>query len=302
MKIAVMGAGAVGCYYGAKLAQHGHEVVLIGRPRHVQAINKDGLVFESAGTVSKVPLAASIDPAAVAGADIVLFCVKSTDTQSAGAAIAPHLAPDAVVLSLQNGVDNAERLSAEIGRAVLPAVVYVAVGMAGDGHVAHFGRGELVIGPGAQSDRIAETFRPAGIPVDVSENAAGALWAKMILNCAYNALSAVSHLPYGELAKGEGVMTVIENVVAECLAVADRIGVAVPGDIQAAVIGIIQTMPAQYSSTAQDLMRGKPSEIDYLNGYIVRKGGEFGVPTPANQVLYTVVKLLEMRAEHAIEA
>ncbi|AUG55156.1 ketopantoate reductase family protein [Thalassospira marina] len=295
MKIAVMGAGAVGCYYGARLAQHGHDVVLIGRPQHVQAINKNGLVFESAGTVLNIALSASIDPTAVAGADIVLFCVKSTDTQSAGEAMAPHLSPDAIVLSLQNGVDNAERLGTVIGRNVLPAVVYVAVGMAGAGHVAHFGRGELVIGPGAQSEKVASILRPAAIPVDISENAAGALWAKMILNCAYNALSAVSRLPYGELAKGEGVMTVIENVVAECLAVANAINVVVPGDVQAAVAGIIKTMPAQYSSTAQDLMRGKPSEIDYLNGYIVRKGGALGIATPANQVLYTMVKLLEMR-------
>ncbi|PKR54190.1 ketopantoate reductase family protein [Thalassospira marina] len=296
MKIAVMGAGAVGCYYGARLAQCGHDVVLIGRPQHVQAINKHGLVFESAGTVSNIALSASIDPAAVAGADIVLFCVKSTDTQSAGEAMASYLSPDAIVLSLQNGVDNAERLGTVIGRDVLPAVVYVAVGMAGAGHVAHFGRGELVIGPGAQSEKVASILRPAAIPVDISENAAGALWAKMILNCAYNALSAVSRLPYGELAKGEGVMTVIENVVAECLAVANAINVVVPGDVQAAVAGIIKTMPAQYSSTAQDLMRGKPSEIDYLNGYIVRKGGALGIATPANQVLYTMVKLLEMRA------
>lgn len=297
MKIAVMGAGAVGCYYGAKLAQHGHDVVLIGRPGHVREINKNGLLFESGGVRTTVDLAASIDPAAVAGADIVLFCVKSTDTASAGAAIAPHLGDNAVVMSLQNGVDNAERLSAIIGRLVVPAVVYVAVGMAGAGHVTHFGRGELVIGPDDASDVIAQTMRPAGIPVDISENAQGALWAKMILNCAYNALSAVSRLPYGELAKGDGVMTVIENVVAECLAVAGGLGIVVPGDVGAAVAGIIKTMPAQYSSTAQDLMRGKPSEIDYLNGYIVRKGGELGVATPANQVLYTMVKLLEMQAD-----
>jgi 2-dehydropantoate 2-reductase len=302
MKIAVMGAGAVGCYYGAKLAQHGHDVVLIGRPQHVRAINKNGLHFESGGLGTMVALAASIDPSAVAGADIVLFCVKSTDTASAGAAIAPHLGENTVVMSLQNGVDNAERLSAIIERPVVPTVVYVGAGMAGDGHVAHFGRGDLVIGPDDASDMIAQTMRLAGIPVDVSENVQGALWAKMILNCAYNALSAVSRLPYGTLAKGDGVMTVIENVVAECLSIAGAQGIVVPGNVGEAVAGIIKTMPAQYSSTAQDLMRGKPSEIDYLNGYIVRKGGELGLPTPANQVLYTMVKLLEMRANQQIDA
>src|SRR3954468_20358174 len=130
LKVAVMGAGAVGCYYGGMLARAGHDVVLIGRPAHVAAIDRDGLRLETTGFDERLRLAASTDPAAVVGASLILFCVKSTDTESAAAQIAPHLAGDAQLLSLQNGVDNADRLSVALSRPVGAAVVYVAVGMA----------------------------------------------------------------------------------------------------------------------------------------------------------------------------
>jgi 2-dehydropantoate 2-reductase len=172
-------------------------------------------------------------------------------------------------------------------------VVYVATEMAGPGHVKHHGRGELVIEPSTNGDRVAQVLIASGVPTEISDNVRGALWAKLILNCAYNALSAIAHIPYGQLVKGEGVTDVMRDVVAECLAVARADGVDVPGDIDAAVRRIAQSMPAQYSSTAQDLARGKRSEIDHLNGLVVRRGEALGVPTPANRVLHTVVKLLE---------
>jgi len=296
LRIAVMGAGAVGCYYGGMLARAGHDVVLIGRPEHVQAIERNGLRLEAQTFDEQVRLAASTDVGAIAGATLVLFCVKSTDTESAAAQMKPHLAPDALVLTLQNGVDNAERLRPLLAQTVAAAVVYVATEMAGPGHVKHHGRGELVIEPSATSDRVAQVLIASGVPTEVSNNVRGALWAKLILNCAYNALSAIAHVPYGQLVKGEGVTDVMRDVVAECLAVARADGVDVPGDIDAAVRRIAQTMPAQYSSTAQDLARGKRSEIDHLNGLVVRRGEALGVPTPANRVLHTVVKLLESTA------
>jgi 2-dehydropantoate 2-reductase len=297
MNIAIMGAGAVGGYYGAMLARAGHRVTLIARPQHVAAVRSQGLILEMHGESHAVPVLADTSPAAVADAELILFCVKSTDTQSAGESIAPYLADGVTVLSLQNGVDNAERLQPVLGREVVPAVVYVAVEMVGPGHVRHHGRGELVIGQSATSEAIAAVLRDAGVPTEVSDNAIGALWAKMILNCAYNALSAVVQVPYGELVRGVGVTEVMRDVVAECLAVADALGVTVPGDVPASVARIAETMPTQYSSTAQDLARGKPSEIDYLNGYIVRQGVVLGVPTPANRVLHTMVKLAESRAD-----
>ena len=293
-KVAVMGAGAVGCYYGGMLARAGHDVVLIARPRHVEAIERDGLRMETRTFDEHVRLAASTEPGAVQGANLVLFCVKSTDTEAAGAQMRPHLAPEALVLTLQNGVDNADRL-----RTVLPphqvsaAVVYVATEMAGPGHVKHHGRGELVIEPSGAGDAVARALIAAGVPTDISDNVRGALWTKLVINCAYNAVSAIAQRPYGEAVAGEGVKDVMREVVDECLAVARAEGVQLPGDVHAAVGKIVETMPGQYSSTAQDLARGKRSEIDYLNGLIVRRGQALGIATPANRVLWALVKLME---------
>lgn len=294
LKVAVMGAGAVGCYFGGMLARAGHTVTLIARPEHVQAIERDGLRMETKTFDEQVRLQASIEASAVQGADVVLFCVKSPDTESAGAQILPHLAPKALVLCLQNGVDNAERLSTVLpAHTVAAAVVYVATEMAGPGHVKHHGRGDLVIEPAAAS--AASALAAAGIGAEVSDNVRGALWLKLILNCAYNAVSAISQLPYGKTAVGEGVQDVMRDVVNECLAVAKAEGVTVAGDVDASVRMIAEAMPGQFSSTAQDLARGKKSEIDYLNGLVVRRGQAMGIATPANRVLWSLVKLLESK-------
>jgi len=295
MKVAVMGAGAVGCYYGGMLARAGNEVVLIGRPQHVAAIRRDGLLLDTQSFREHVPVQAATDAGGIAGAQVVLCCVKSTDTEIAGAQMKPHLAPGAVVLSLQNGYDNAARLQAVLGCEVMPAVVYVATEMAGPGHLKHHGRGELVIGPSAVSGELVALFAAAGVPVEISGNVAGALWAKLILNCAYNAVSAITQMPYGRMVQGPGVEDVMRDVMEECLAVARADGVTVPGNIWEAVQRIAATMAGQLSSTAHDVARGKPSEIDHINGYVMRRGAALGIATPVNRVLHTLVKLLESR-------
>lgn len=297
--VAVMGAGAVGCFFGGMLARAGHDVVLIGRPSHVQAIQSHGLRLQTAAFDEQVPVRASTDARAAMGARCVLFCVKGTDTESAGRELAPHLAADALVLSMQNGVDNAERLRRVLGQQVAAAVVYVATEMAGPGHVRHHGRGELVLEPSGGSEAAVNAFRAAGVPAEVSPNVRGALWAKLILNCAYNALSALGRMPYGPLVLAPGVTEVMRDVVAECRAVAAADGVVLPPDVDTAVRRIAETMPNQSSSTAQDLARGKPSEIDQLNGHVVRRGAALGVPTPANRVLHTLVKLVESQRASA---
>lgn len=294
LKVAVMGAGAVGCYYGGMLARSGHSVVLIGKQPHVDEVNLRGLRLQTLSFDDHVHLSASTDAAAVEDADLVLFSVKSPDTEHAGEQMRPHLKPGAVVLCLQNGVDNAERL-----RQVLPshevaaAVVYVATEMAGPGHLRHHGRGELVMEAFSSSPTVIRALARAGVPAEVSDNVRGALWAKLVLNCAYNALSAISRKPYGPLAASPGVKDLMDQVVAECLAVASADGITLPGDVPAAVRRIAETMPSQFSSTAQDLMRGKPTEIDHLNGHVSRRGQALGVPTPVNQTLWALVKLLE---------
>ena len=300
LRFAVMGAGAVGCYYGGMLARAGHAVTLIARPQHVQAIQRDGLRMETRSFDEHVKVGASADAAAVEDADVVLFCVKSADTEPAGAQIKPCLKPGALVLCLQNGVDNADRL-----RTVLPpqqvsaVVVYVGCEMAGPGHLKHHGRGELVIEPSPIADALAQALAAAGVPTQVSPNVRGALWAKLILNCAHNAISAISQLPYGKTAQGVGIREVMRDVVEECVAVAQAEGVQLPGDPHASVQNIIDTMPGQYSSTAQDLARGKKTEIDYLNGLVVRRGQALGIATPANRALWALVKLIEGKQQAA---
>lgn len=293
MKTAILGAGAVGCFFGGMLARAGREAVLIGRPVHVDAIRREGLRMETRSFDERVPVAADTDPAAIAGAGLVLCCVKSNDTGRAAADMAPHLGPETIVLSLQNGYDNAERLQQALGRPVHPAVVYVATEMAGPGHLRHHGRGELVIGPFAGSSAVVAEFALAGVPVGISDNVPGQLWAKLIINCAYNGLSAITQLPYGRIAAGEHVAEVLDDIVGECLAVARAEGIDVQDDIRAAVAGIARSMATQKSSTAHDVARGRRSEIDYLNGYVLRRAAAHGIRTPVNRTILALVRLLE---------
>jgi len=184
IRVAVLGAGAVGCFFGGMLARAGQEVTLIGRSAHVDAFKAKGLHFEGLKFDEHVPVKASTDPGAVRGARLILFCVKSTDTEDAAAQIAPFLDADAVVVNLQNGVDNTERIQARVARPVIPAAVYVATEMAGPGHLRHHGRGDLVIGelggklPDGALAGVKQWFESAGVPVTISDNVAGELLPK----------------------------------------------------------------------------------------------------------------------------
>ncbi len=303
--VAVMGAGAVGCYFGGMLARAGARVTLIGRRTHVEAIAREGLFLDSVRFQERLPVAASTQPDAVRDAEIVLFSVKTVDTEEAGRMMAPHLAPGAIVMSLQNGVDNVDRLRTAVGIEALPAVVYVAAAMAAPGRVKHSGRGDLVIGvprgrPQRSDDvaRAAEVFTRAGLPCRVSENIEGELWMKLILNCAGNALTAITQASYGRLARNEAARQVMLATAAEAIAVAHAAGVELPPmDLGAAALKLAREFGEATSSTAQDLARGKRTEIDALNGYIVRRGAELGVPTPVNHTLFALVKLLEDDSE-----
>ena len=295
MKIAVMGAGAVGCYYGAMLARAGHDVVLIGRPAFVEAVTKNGLLLESKHFTGRVPIHANTSPGAVKDADLVLFCVKSGDTESAGADIAPFLSPHTSVLSMQNGVDNAARLSTVIGRHAIPVVVYVATEMAGPGHVRHHGRGDLAIGPSDASAAIAALMTDAGLPSQVSDRVFDALWTKLIINCAYNGLSAIAQLPYGELIRRPHVLETMRSLYDECIAVARADGITLADNLWQRLLDIAVNMAAQRSSTAQDLARGKKTEIEHLNGYVVRRGNDLGVLAPVNRAILCSVLLLNSR-------
>ena len=293
MQIAVIGAGAVGCYYGGLLLRAGHDVSFIGRQPHVDAIRAHGLLLDIKGFKEHLPAKAATDTSALASPDLVLVCVKSADTEAAGRSLAGRLRPETSVLSLQNGVDNAQRLRDATGHPVIAAVVYVGSEMAGPGHVRHHGGGALVIGASPLSEDLAQMLQAAGIPTTIAGDIATVQWTKLITNCAFNALSAVAAISYGPMLEVEGARDVVASAVQEAAAVARACGVSIPHDIADQILTIPAAMPNQKSSTAQDLARGKPSEIDFLNGYVVRKGAELGIPTPTNQALQVMVKLVE---------
>ena len=297
MQVAVVGAGAVGCYYGGLLLRAGHDVTFIGRQPHVDAINAHGLLLDTKTFKGHLPAKAATDATALASPDLVLVCVKSADTEQAGQSLAGHLRPETSVLSLQNGVDNAPRLAAVTGHAVIPVVVYVGSEMAGPGHVRHHGGGDLAIGASAASEALAQTLEAAGVHTTIADDIEVTLWSKLVINCAFNALSAVANISYGPMLEVEGTRDVVTRAVQEAITVARACGVGMPEDLLAQILTIPDKMPNQKSSTAQDLARGKPSEIDFLNGYVVRKGAELGIPTPTNHALQVMVKLAERGKE-----
>jgi 2-dehydropantoate 2-reductase len=301
-KIAVVGAGAVGGYFGGLLARAGAPVVLIGRPAFVEAVKRNGLFLDALQFQESVRVEASAELGAVRGAEFVLFCVKTTDNAATARVLAPLLAPGALVLSLQNGVDNVEQIRAAAAIDALPTVVYVAASVPKPGRVKHVGRGDLVVGPRSEkTERVAALFSRASIPCRISENIEGELWTKLVWNCALNAISALGHAKYGQITASADAWKVVETAVYEVLAVARAADIHPPGleDPQAALAGALKiatTMSEALSSTGQDLNRGKRTEIDSLNGYIARRGAELGVPTPVNQALFALVKLAERRS------
>ena len=305
-RVAVVGAGAVGGYFGGMLARAGAPVVFIGRAAFVEAAKKNGLFLDTLQFKEAVRVEASTELAAARGADVVLFCVKTTDTDSTARALAPLLSSSATLVSLQNGVDNAEKIRAA-GIDALSAVVYVAASVPEPARVKHVGRGDLVVGPpSARTENFAALFERAGVPCRISENIDGELWTKLIWNCALNAISALGRAKYGQIAASEDARKVVENAVNEVLAVATAARISLPGvaDIKAGLAGALKIatqMAGAISSTGQDLIRGKRTEIDSLNGYIARRGAELGVPTPVNHALFTLVKLAEQSNEMAAQ-
>jgi 2-dehydropantoate 2-reductase len=301
-RVVVVGAGAVGCYFGAMLARAGVPVTLIGRTVHIDAIRREGLFIERTDFQEYVRVDAETAISAVREGTIVLLCVKTVDTETAAAAMALHLGRGALVVSFQNGVDNVERIQRATSINAIPAVVYVAAAMSGPGRVKHSGRGDLIIGelwPGTQRrddlEHIARLFEGAQIPCRISDHIAVELWTKLVTNCAYNAISAVTQARYLAIRTNPLMQAVMEEVIGEVIAVGNAAGVPLPSreDLTAIVLTLGDVMANATSSTAQDLARSRPTEIDSLNGYVVRRGKELGIPTPVNSTLHALVKLLE---------
>jgi 2-dehydropantoate 2-reductase len=288
------------------LARAGAPVVLIGRAGLVEAVRQNGLLLDTLMFQERVNVEASTEISAARGAELVLFSVKTLDSETAARQLAAHLGPHASVVSLQNGVDNAERIRATAGVDALPAAVYVAAAKAGAGTVKHSGRGDLVIGPRSErSEYVAKIFERASVPCRISDNIIGELWTKLVWNCAGNAISALARVNYGQIGASAEARPMVEAVVYETLAVARASGVRMKmlEDPQNAItdglIQIAKQMGRATSSTAQDLARGKRTEIDALNGYVARLGAKLGVATPVNYALFALVKLAEINLAEA---
>lgn len=304
-KIAVVGAGAVGCFFGGMLARSNQDLILIGREERVDAINRFGLNMDCQGFQAEVGLQASAYFTGIADVDIILLCVKSYDTLATLQAMQPFLSANTVIISLQNGVSNVELISAIVTNPVYAAAVYVAVAMTDINTVKHYGRGELQIGSFAAEyidmhehprtlTKLIDQFVNAGVPCALSANIKRELWLKLLVNCSYNAISAIGQISYGQMAQVPEIQVLIARLTDEFLSVAqcEAVNISKEEATQANAI-IAQTMVGQKSSTAADLARGKLSEIDFLNGYIVAKGIQYNLPTPANQALYALVKMKE---------
>ena len=297
MKIAVFGAGAVGSYYGGRLAEAGHDVTLIGRAAHVAAIRSGGLKIESSvfTTSTSHPHAAESLPAG-SDPDLVLLTVKAFDTARAGASLKGRIGLGTRVLSLQNGVDNHLAASGGFGNVgVHPTVVYVAVGLVEPGLIRHLGRGEIVL-PEELSD-LVPVFAEARIPAKTSGNIEGVLWNKLLLNASLNAMSMITGASFGELAASSDAESVVRAAVAEVLAVARSRKVRIDVDEPArSVLETARSLGDGKSSMWQDYQAGKKIEIEALNGVVVRLGSEAGIDTPVNETLFAMARLMDQRA------
>ena len=300
-RIAVVGAGAVGGYFGGMFARAGAPTVFIGRKHFADAVTSKGLVLDKSEGLERIRARATVEISAVRDCSLILFCVKANNTSSTAAQMARFVRPDATIVCLQNGVDNADQVRDAANVVPIPAVVYVAVSVPEPGRVKHLARGDLIIGPPSEgTTHLADIFARAGIPCRVSDNIEGELWLKLLRNCALNAISALGHARYGQIAQSDDAKKLMEDIVDEVLAVARAGRVVLPGvddreSGMAAAMEIATQMADAFSSTAQDLSRGRPTEIDALNGYVARRGAELGVPVRVNHALFTLVKLAEQK-------
>lgn len=303
MKIAVIGAGAVGCYFGARLVQAGADVLFLARSAQAELLQRDGLTIESGGTRETLALRVTAGLADVESAELVLLCVKSYHTEDAARQVAPHLPPETVVLCMQNGVNNADLFREASEHPALPAVVYVGAQMDAPTHLNHKGGGHVILGtprgysqPGAPSVETIAAELDRAFPCKISDFIELDLWQKLIINCAYNAVSAITQKQYGVMIRDGEIIALMEQIVRECIEVAAAEGIDFDFErLKAAALDVGRLMAGQRSSTAQDLERGKRTEIEALNGYITQLAHDTGLQTAANQAVYALVKLMEAR-------
>jgi 2-dehydropantoate 2-reductase len=299
MRIAVVGAGGVGGGFGAALAKAGADVTFIARGAHLAAMKRDGLKVQSPrGDTHLAPTQATDNPADIGVVDIVLFCVKLWDVESAGEAIKPLVGADTAVIPLQNGIDAAERLLPILGpKAVMGGVAQISASIVAPGVIQQVGTfmrmvfGEL---DGTRSKR-AEAFlalcQKAGFDATLSEQILTELWMKFILLATNAGITAATRQPIGRLREDSDIRPVMIAAFREVCDVGRARGIALPADAVDKTLAFMDhAPPAMKASMALDLERGNRLELPWLNGKVVELGRQLGVPTPTHSMMYAVLK------------
>jgi 2-dehydropantoate 2-reductase len=299
MRVTVMGSGGTGGYFGGLLARAGEEVTFVARGAHLEALRTKGLTVRSrlAGDFT-IPARATDDPGQAGLADLVLFCVKSYDTESAAERLRPAVGPDTVILPVQNGIDSAERIARVVGPGrVIGGVAAVSSVVEAPGIIHHragpdvIRLGELDGRPSARTERIADTLRRAGIKAELRSDIRVALWEKFVLICGLSGLTALTRLPIGGVLACSETRVLLRETMDETDAVGRAEGVTLPKDYVGQMLRFFEGLdPAIHGSLYYDLAAGRRLEIETLNGTVVRLGRERGVPTPANFAVYAALK------------
>ena len=312
MKIAIIGAGSLGCVFGAMLTTAGHDVWLIHRRReHVDKINRDGLHVEGLSGDRYVRVKATTDPAEVGPVDLALVLVKAMDTRAAVANAVSLAGPETVFLTLQNGLGNREKIAEVVGEdRAMAGITGVGGELVGLGHVVHTVAGTTYVGEldGSVSPRaelIARALDRAGIPTEVTANVQGRIWDKVLRNSAANATCAITGYTPDYLFAFPSSREWVELVARETATVAAALGVKLPYDDPLAWLRKLwgtapdPTSPAAHKpSMVQDIEKGRPTEVEAINGAVVRAGESVGVPTPYNRALTLLVHMIEAKQQY----
>ena len=301
MKIAVVGAGAMGSLFGGLLADAGEDVTLIDVwKEHVDTINARGLRIKGISGDRTIEMTSTTDPGKVGPVDLVIIFVKSYDTAEAARDALPMASDGTVFLSLQNGLGNIDKIAEAAGRhRIIRGVTAQGSTMMGPGEIYHAGEGPTVIGELNETStervrRIGKAFDHAGIHTEISSNIMGALWSKVLVNVGINPLTALTGLRNGELLDHREIRQVMKRAVEEAMMVAHSLGIEMEFDNPVEkVYEVAEATAANRSSMLQDVERRRRTEIDALNGAIVELGRRIGVDTPVNDTLVAAVKGLE---------
>jgi 2-dehydropantoate 2-reductase len=302
MKILVMGAGAVGSFYGGKLADAGHEVTFVARGEHLRTLRAHGLRVKSYQGEFHLECVRATDRPAEAGVcDLVLVCVKSYDTVTAAQSLRPVIGPATIIISLQNGVENEEHLERELACGnVMGGMAYIGVDVVSPGVVVHSVAGRLAFGERngqrtPEAERLEQVFLAAGIQAELSTDIAVTLWDKLVWNATFNAICTLSRSTVGEVLTHSQTRALVRDTMLEVIAVARVQGLALPESRADEHIESSQTpaMSVYAPSMVNDLARGKRLEYDALNGVVVRFGERYGVPVPINRTLSRLLARLD---------